>query len=414
MVKFNKIDDIIADSSDEIIDFLRELIKIPSPSCREREVANAIASKMRDLQYDAVKIDKFGNVIGLIKGSGKGASILFNGHMDTVPPGEMKEPFSGKIMSGDEFGVKGKVIYGRGACDMKGALAASVYAGAILKKSDMKIPGDIYVTGVVMEELAMMSFGSRHLVTSNGLKSDIAVIGESTSLDITTGHRGIVYPEITTFGKSCHASDPTRGTNALYKMARIIKEIQKLIPRLPKHPFLGKTTMSVNTISVVPGALNVVPDKCTISVDVRNIPELRTNQIILMLKRIIEDMAKKDAEFKAEVKLIEKKETSYTGYSEKLQRIVLPFYIDPAEPHIKVAIDAVKQVLGRRPKVKPWSFATDASCFANSGAVTFGFGPGEERFAHSSSEHVKIEDVIAATKVYARLPIMENMNLIPE
>jgi succinyl-diaminopimelate desuccinylase len=153
----------------------------------------------------------------------------------------------------------------------------------------------------------------------------------------------------------------------------------------------------------------VVPGRCTVSVDVRNVPEFKTGEIIETLKKIVDDVARKDAEFRAEVKLMEKEETSYTGYKEKLQKIVLPFYVDPDEPHIKAAIDAVNQVLGRRPRVKSWSFATDASCFANSGAVTFGFGPGEERFAHSSNECVKIEDVINATRVYAHLPIVENI-----
>jgi putative selenium metabolism hydrolase len=389
--------------SGETIKFLQELISLPSLSGKEQDVAKLIADKMRELRYDLVEIDDMGNVIGVIKG-GSGPSLLYNGHMDTVPPGTMEDPYSGNIMDGTKFGVSGNVIYGRGTCDMKAALAAMIMSGGILKKAHVSLKGDLIVTAVVMEELAE-AFGSYYLVTTDDIKPKVAVVGEATNLDLAIGHRGALYPEITVKGKSCHASAPERGVNALYKMTRIIKAVEQLTPDLPLHPFLGKVTMSINTIFVKPGVKNVVPESCSVSVDTRNTPDFTDTDVVNMLNAIIQSLKEDDPTLDAEVKLMEVVETSYTGITKKVKKLLPPFYTTPEDHYVKRAKTLISQVLGTEPKMKPWVFATDSSCFSRIGASTFGFGPGEERFAHSSDENVKIDDVIAALKVYTILPM---------
>ncbi len=342
-------------------------------------------------------------MIGTVKG-GSRASLLYNGHMDTVPPGTMPDPYAAKVMDGGEFGVGGEVVYGRGASDMKGALAAMVFAGGILRDSGLKLGGDLVVTAVVMEELTA-SFGSRYLIAEDGLKPSVAVVGEASNLDLAIGHRGLFYPEVTVRGKSSHASAPERGVNALYKMAEIIGEVQKLAPRLPAHPILGKSTMSIDTISLTPNITNVVPERCSITIDTRSVPELKAEDAVAMLEEIIRGLKEKDPALDAEVRIVEAEDTSYTGLSQRVKRMLPPFYTDPSDPNVAKAKKVVGEILGREPAVKPWRFATDSNCFAGVGASTFGFGPGEERFTHSAEDCVRIDDVAASLMVYTLLPV---------
>jgi putative selenium metabolism hydrolase len=379
----------------EIIDFLRELIRTPSTSGDEEAIAKLIVAKMEELGYDHVEIDAVGNVIGVVENASR-KTLLYNGHMDTVPPGGMKDPYSAHVLDGEPFGVPGEVVYGRGACDMKGALAAMTMAGGILKR-EAGFEGHLIITGSVLEE-AVESLGSRHLVRNLRLRPDVAVVGEATNMDIAIGHRGVLYPEITVKGKSCHASAPHRGVNALYRMTDVIQEIQKIIPELPQHPFLGKMSMAINTISVIPGALNVVPERCTISVDTRTIPEFGAEDVINLLKKALGKL-----ELDAEVKLMEKQEKCYTGYSECLKKDLPAFYTSPNDRYVQRARRIIAATLDREPSIKPWVFATDSACFSEIGASTFGFGPGDEKFAHTAGDHVRVDDVVDAAVVYAQL-----------
>lgn len=396
----------VKEKKGETIEFLQKLVQTPSLSGEEEGVANIIFQKMKELGYDEVKIDKVGNVIGIIKGERKGKELMYNSHMDHVPPSDMEDPYSGKLMDGKKFGVRGKVVYGRSACDMSGQIASTLMAGCILKELDMKPLGNLIVTFSVTEEKGT-SFGSRALIEVDNLNPDLIIVTEATEMELSIGHRGAVHPHVEVWGKSAHSSAPERGINALYKAVELINEIRNMIPNLPSHPRLGKTTLSINTINVEPSVINVIPSKCSFDVDVRNIPNYSPDEIVLDIERLINKLKKKDPQLKANILIPEIEEISYTGYKKKIKKGLLPFYTDPNLDIVVKVKKAIEKILIRPVKFKTWKFATDASYFSEVANIpTIGFGPGNEKFAHSKDEHMPIKDLIEAVRTYSILPLL--------
>jgi len=202
----------------ELVQFMQDIIRIPSLSSEEGAVIKRIHDEMLKLGYDEVRIDPMGNVLGRI-GSGPKV-IALDGHVDTVDIGDLslwdRDPHSGDIEDG--------ILYGRGTSDMKGGVASSVYAGALIKKRGIPDNVTLWVTGTVQEE-DCDGLCWQYIVNEDGLRPDLVVITEPTSLRIYRGHRGRMELEVHTSGISCHGSAPERGDNAVYKMAGIIADI---------------------------------------------------------------------------------------------------------------------------------------------------------------------------------------------
>jgi acetylornithine deacetylase/succinyl-diaminopimelate desuccinylase-like protein len=207
-----------------LIGFLQDLVHTPSTSTQEGEVAQRLAEEMRRVGFAEVTTDRIGNVIGRI-GPGRGRKLLYNGHLDTVDVTDPclwhRDPYGAEIEEG--------VLYGLGACDMKGALAAMVYGVKALVDADVELGGDLYVIGVVQEE-PCEGLAMRVLVEEEGLRPDFVVLGEATNLQISRGQRGRIELKVTARGRSCHSSAPERGENAIYAAARLA-EIQSVIAR---------------------------------------------------------------------------------------------------------------------------------------------------------------------------------------
>ena len=205
----------------DMFKFLRDMIRIPSTSGKEKELVQRIKEEMEKLGYDEIKIDKMGNIHGRI-GNGKHV-IAFDGHIDTVGPGNLDnwehDPYEG--YEDDE------IIYGRGASDQEGGFAAMVYAGKIIK--DLDIAGDttVWIVGSVQEE-DCDGLCWHHILTEKVIEPEFVVLTEPTDLKVNRGQRGRMEIKITTTGISAHGSAPERGENAIYKMASIIKELEEL------------------------------------------------------------------------------------------------------------------------------------------------------------------------------------------
>jgi len=212
---------------------------------------------------------------------------------------------------------------------------------------------------------------------------------------VALGHRGGAGADVVVKGRSCHASAPERGINALYKATEIISKIRSdLIPRLPEHPLYGKTSIAITKISVKPNTGNVVPEECTFHIDCRNPPNYSRSALKKDLEELFASMKKKDPELEAEVVVPSRPGArSFTGY-----------YTDPEEhPIAKEAIGAVSEALGRKAETKVWTFATDGKFYAWEGTPVVGFGPCEERFAHTRQDHIRVDEYLEAIKVYAWL-----------
>lgn len=230
---------------EKLIELCQELIRNPSVSGKEEKVAEATKKAMlEEFGFDDVQIDKYGNVIGRIKGNKPGKSILFDGHIDTVPVTDESvwnyDPFGGDIIEGK--------IYGRGTSDMKGQTSAMIAAASYFAEDVNKdFAGEIYVAGVVHEEL-FEGIAAREI--SKNIKPDYVVIGESSELNLKIGQRGRGEIVVEIFGKPAHSANPEKGINSVVKMAKVIERIEQLVPT--EHPELGKGILCLTDIKSEP------------------------------------------------------------------------------------------------------------------------------------------------------------------
>src|SRR5512143_1167213 len=212
-----------------LVAFLRELIAIPSESGQERAVVERVRDEMTRLGFDEVRIDGLGNVLGRV---GDGPLVVaLDGHLDTVGVGDRstwtRDPYRGE--------EKGGVVYGRGAGDQEGGLAAAVYGAALARRAGLLDGVQLWVTGTVMEE-DCDGLCWQYILREKALAPDVVVITEPTNLGVYRGQRGRMEIEVRTQGRSAHGSMPERGVNAVYKMAPIVADVERLNQRLAERP----------------------------------------------------------------------------------------------------------------------------------------------------------------------------------
>ena len=376
---------------EDMVAFLREIVEIPSPSCEEKGVAERTKSEMEKLGYDDVRIDSFGNVIGKL-GDGEKV-ILYDSHMDTVGIGDpdawAHDPYKGKVENG--------IIYGRGTGDNKGGLASMVYGAALSKKMGLLEGVTLYVVGSAQEE-SSDGLAYKTVITEDGLRPDVVVLGECTGLKIYRGQRGRMELTVTTRGISCHASAPERGENAIYKMVNIVKGIEELNRNLRDDDFLGKGTVAVTKMEVDTASLNAVPDKAVIYIDRR----LTAGETKELATAEIREIAGDDAI----VELSEYKATSYTGKEDGMEKYYPTWQLDADHHALKSAEAAYKEIFGEEPVVDKWTFSTNGVYTAGiEGIPTFGLGPSVEEVTHSVEDQVSIDDLIKAAAFYAGYPL---------
>ena len=373
----------------------QELVRTPSLSTQEGQVAARVAEAMRGAGYDEVTTDRLGNVIGRI-GPGNGKKLLYDAHMDTVDVGDIsrwkRNPFGGEIEHG--------VLYGRGAVDTKGALAAMIYAGKAIVESGLRLAGDLYVVGVVQEE-PCEGLAIRHLIEEERLRPDWVLLGEATSLQVARGQRGRVEFRLVVHGRSCHASAPERGVNAIYEAARAIVGLELMAPQLSQDSFLGKGSFAVTEITSVSGSRNAIPDHCTLYIDRR----LTSGETESKAQAEIRRMLTREG-VDATIEVSEYAGISYTGQEVRLRQY-FPYWVTmEEEPLVGAAAGTIEDVLGFVPRVGKWDFSTDGVYTAGvAGIPTIGFGPGEERYAHTAEEQIKLKDLESAARVYAELAV---------
>jgi putative selenium metabolism hydrolase len=381
---------------DDIVELASRLIRIPSISGTEGELAEFVAKTLTELDYDEVFTDSIGNVVGIIRGTGDGKSIMYNSHMDHVDPGEESlwehPPYSGAVADG--------FIHGRAASDVKCGMAAQIYAGHILKKCGARLKGDFIFMGVVQEEPAEM-FGMRHFCDVTmpewGIGFDLMVSSEATNLDLFLGHRGRTEMEVITYGRTSHGSAPWRGVNAVYKMMPVLEKVQELAETLPEDPFLGRATCTLTRINCFPGELSITPDKCVVSLDRRLVRNETQEQALSQIQAILDDLAANDPDFRAEVRVRTVTETSYTGVSGECEKYMNAWALEKDDPLVLACVDALKAV-GQNPGFGKWDFGTDASYVTGvKGIPTIGYSPMEEHYAHTPKDRCDIEKLVRGT-----------------
>lgn len=317
------------------------------------------------------------NITAHVKSSGHKGALLFACHLDVVPPGQAswRHPAFAAIES------EGK-IYGRGSMDMKGGIAAIVTAIGEIADSGTKLQGDIILFGAAGEETD--SCGAKRFVRNRGDLPEIAgvVLPEPTDFEIITSHRGILWLKVQTFGKAAHSSAPQLGVNAIASMTSVLNELENFKIRFEPHELLGECSMSINTIAAGQ-AMNVVPDKCDIGIDIRTVPGQNYQDIIEDLHKIFAKLKQKNPKFGAEVSIIRE-----VGALETDSRC--DFVRDFCSA---VGINKTGAV----------GFTTDGPPFASLGAPVVIFGPGKSELCHQPNEYIEIADIEKAVEYYKNI-----------
>jgi putative selenium metabolism hydrolase len=374
---------------------LSRLVRTPSLSRHEGEVAQLLVDELTQVGVKDVRIDRVGNVIARI-GNGKGPTLLYNGHMDTVDVTDRSswryDPWSATVRDG--------ALYGIGVSDMKASLAAMVYGVKKLVDSGRPKEGTLVLAFVVQEE-PCEGAAMRVLVEEEGVRPDWVLLGEPTNLNICRGQRGRIEIRVTTQGRSSHAAQPDDGDNAIYSAMRLIFGVELLSGNLAHDRFLGSGSLAITQIESTAPSRNAVPDQCTFYIDRRlTLGESEARALAEIQSVIMREGVS------AKVEVTNYEEVSYTGYQFKT-REVFPAWALPAEhPMVQVATNSLRGTLGRRPEITRWAFSTDGVYTMGHARIpTLGFGPGKPELAHTPNEYVRLADVHLAAQAYAQLTI---------
>lgn len=378
--------------TDDMVQFLRDMIAIPSESGDEERVVRRAAEEMERVGFDEVKIDAFGNVLGRV-GSGK-TIVALDAHLDTVGVGDRStfrfDPYAGVIENG--------IIFGRGASDQEGGMAAAVHGARIAKELGLLEDVSLWVTGTIMEE-DCDGLCWQYILREGILRPDVVISTEATNLAVYRGHRGRMEIELRTQGRSAHGSAPERGVNAIYKMAPILQDIARHNEDLAAtaDPFLGKGSVTISAIRSTSPSLCAVADSCTIHLD-RRLTKGETE------RNALEAIARLSAVSRegASLSVLDYARPTWRGLVYPTRKYYPTWVLEEKHPTIQAALRAGEHALGHAPKVGKWTFSTNGIATAGMfGIPTLGFGPGDEVHAHTPEDQCPIEHLTIAAKFYA-------------
>jgi succinyl-diaminopimelate desuccinylase len=407
----NKVSDIIDQSKGALTDFLKNLVSIPTvvpPGSNYEAAIGIIQDKMKEIGFDCRLVDAdlkllqghgiqtnllHGRRLNLIAtkqwGSG-GPNILLNGHIDVVPPGEGWKfpPFSATI--------RDNLMFGRGTSDMKGSVAAMVFALSALSHHDSDLLGGVTLTITVDEEIGGTT-GFFHLVNRNLVKGDCCLVADSSIESIKYASNGCLRFKIITHGKAAHSSRPWMGVNAIEKMVKIMnmltqysERLSNVKSRIPVHPSFETTHLKPTmSMGVITGGLkvNIVPDRCEMLVDRRVIPE---ENVVNEAKRVISEvneLKKGDPELLVTVE--------YNCFHESYES-------DPRSWGVKLLSEAYREATGSSPFLGGSLGCTDGCYTAKVGIPTMLLGASRAQSGvHAKNEFVDLGDVVLLSKIVA-------------
>jgi acetylornithine deacetylase len=371
-----------------LLAFLKDLIRINSvnPSLSDEgdgefRIARYVGEYLKelglDVHYQEIEKNRI-NVIGILKGTGDGQSIMLNGHTDTVSVERMEiDPFEPENKDGR--------IYGRGSLDMKAGLAAQIMAVQSIIESGRVLKGDVILTFVADEEYA--SIGTEAVLKE--YSADAAIICEPTNLDIVIAHKGFAWTKIEVFGRAAHGSLPEKGVDAIVKAGKVLTEIENLGESgltQKKHPLLGSPSIHASLISGGIG-LSTYPDYCKIELERRTLPGEDKVIVAEEIQNILQDIKSKDKQFKANFEVF----------------FTRPAYeIAKEKPIVKSLSRAYELMQGKKPEFRGMGGWIESALLVEAGIPTVIFGPSGEG-SHASVEYVDFNSVIMTTEILIEL-----------
>lgn len=385
-------------SEEELVSFTQQLLRIHSvydpkkEGFNEEKVAYFVADYLLKLGLE-VHVDEVvpgrPNVIGILRGKSPGKTLLFEGHTDVVTAGDIEEwnylPFEGTIEDGR--------IYGRGACDTKGNLAAAIFAAKAIVDAGTDFKGNILLCIPVDEEGMMI--GIKDFIKKGWADEvDAAVICEPEENNICITQKGAMRIIIRVQGKMAHGAIPLAGINPNWGMAKVICELEKLqqqeIDRLGKHHYLGYPSITP-TILMAPSKgeaqINVIPKECYTTLDIRTVPGQEHQTLKGQIQEILDRLAEENKDFSGSMEVIEERPWTETAKE---------------EPVVKAISSAYTMITGKEPVYNGVPGATDGTFLkALKGIPIVTTGAGDRLIPHQADEYVDIQELVETTKLYA-------------
>jgi len=372
-------------AEDSLVAFAQALIRRRSLSGDEGAVVELIVSEMRSIGFDQVWTDENGSAIGVVNGAQPGPTLLLDGHCDTVgiAPGVpwIHDPFGGEI--------EGGVIYGRGAADMKGALAAMIHAAASVDRSYLN--GRVVVSATVMEESLE---GASLQTVMEAVRPSFLAIGEATDLNLNRGGRGRAEIHLETIGRPAHSSSPHLGRNAVHDMMKVVEAVERL--PVKTDSLLGQTVFALTDIISNPyPACSMIPSRCRVTYDRRLITGEIPDEI---LGAITASPELRGINLHAQIATGEYH--TYTGAVLCGLKFLPAWAFPETDPFVQICLRGLR-IAGLDPKIGAYRFCTNAAYSAGvAGVPTVGFGPGREEDAHVVEERLELKALITAKRGY--------------
>ena len=352
----------------------------PTEGQGEEEVARYMAGRLDNLgvEYELRELGPCRtNLLARIGSETDGPTLMLAGHMDTVRTAGYPEAYSAE--------ERGGFVYGRGACDMKGALACYLEVVEVLQTVQSSLGGSLYVVGVADEEYKM--FGAQEIGES-GPQVDGVIIGEPTELAVCPASKGRVTTNIVTQGRAAHSSTPETGVNAISHMGRVLSTLEDyssdLLEKRNPHPLLGRPRVNPGIIEGGSQA-NIVPDECRLEVDRRTLPGESKGDVYDELENLLAEAGESVPEFRAEL--------TEPG-------LLIPANeVEPDEPLVEALRESAGEVFGEFCELQGFMAGSDAAYYGSPAVIC---GPGSIEQAHTTNEFVAVEDLVRATRIYLR------------
>ena len=377
----------------EIDRLLVDLLRYPSPQTERLEddpqlkkfIAEMVAPRLAELTGSAGAIDAMGNLIWRLGGASDETrkGLLLMGYAMTFPAASMKQPFSGAFVDGEGFGAAGQCALGRGACEQKGALAAMIYAAAIIARAQLNLRAPLILAVSLAGETGRHN-AAKFILENDSISAQSAIIGLGTGNRICLGNKGRIDIEIVVRGKSAHSSMPEQGVNAVDGFRRVMERLDRLPLRV--HRGLGNATLTVTQVTSEPNISHTIPDVCRAVLDRRLLPGEDPDAAFREIQEALRDLR---------------------GWSVAVRRGAFMYPAEIArDVAIVAAIDNASRELTKKQSELFYSpAALDAGFLNRNGIDTIMFGPGDLRLAHTDQEAVPLQDVRDAAKIYAATAI---------
>jgi acetylornithine deacetylase len=344
----------------------------------EREIATVVGRMMRALGMDVTEYEPEPgrvSVVGRLRGSGGGRSLMLYGHIDTVGVTAMPEPFSATIRDGK--------LYGRGAYDMKGGVTACLAAVKAIRDANVTLRGDLLVACVADEEVA--SIGMADVLRY--VRADAAIVTEATELRVCLAHRGFSWIEVETLGVAAHGSRFDLGIDANMRMGRFLARLDTLEQELrarPRHALVGPPSLHAAVLKGGTGT-STYADHCRLEIERRTVPGETEEQVLAEIRAITDALAAEDATFRANVRPMLTRDS---------------FEVARDAPIVHAVLDSATATLGVRPEVIGEPYWMDAALLSTAGIDTVVIGPAGAG-AHALEEWVSLDSVVKLTDILA-------------